>query len=129
MVFPQATVERPDDAGVTRASNVLVVGSGSPSDDIAKTSSGAFWDLEKGDSAPPPQPGMGEVVLNRQLADELEADVGDVVTVRLPKPDDIPADSPLGEKTDRIRSLPDLTGDCDRREQGLGSIQPASQPK
>ena len=71
----------------------------------------------------------GEVVLNRQLADELDAQVGDTVTLRLPKPEDIPADSPLGEKTDRIRSLPGSEGDRDHRESGLGPVEPASQPK
>ncbi len=34
--------------------------------------------------------------------------MGDTVTLRLPKAEDIPADSPLGEKTDRIRSFPRL---------------------
>lgn len=107
MLFPQATVERPGEDGVSRASNVLVVAADPPAAAAGRVS---FWDLNKqpraAGSEPASYPAVGEVVLNRQLADELNAKVGDKVTIRLPKPEDIPADSPLGEKTDRIRSLP-----------------------
>ncbi len=43
MLFPQATVERGEAAGVTRASNVLVVGSPTGGD---VASDGSFWSLE-----------------------------------------------------------------------------------
>ncbi|MHB8972594.1 MAG: FtsX-like permease family protein [Pirellulaceae bacterium] len=106
MLFPQATLERRTSAGVTRASNVLVVGSPT-TPDVADERS--FWSLADENSARPARcPGRDEIVLNQTLADELQAVVGDSVTVRLPKAEDIPADSPLGEKADRIRSFPRL---------------------
>ena len=46
--------------------------------------------------------------MNAPLAQELEAKVGDEVVIRLPKPNQVPADSALGKKTDRIRSLAEL---------------------
>lgn len=106
MLFPQATMERRDADHLTRASNVLVVASPS-SPDVAGDQS--FWSLE-GDAARRPSrcPDLDEIILNRTLADELHAQVGDSVTLRLPKAEGIPADSPLGEKTDRIRSFPRL---------------------
>ncbi|MHB0955061.1 MAG: FtsX-like permease family protein [Pirellulaceae bacterium] len=106
MVFPAATVERRTTDRTTRASNVLVVGSPT-TEDVADGRS--FWSLAAGDAGLPARcPGRDEIVLNRTLAEELQAVVGDRITVRLPKPADIPADSPLGEKADRIRSFPRL---------------------
>lgn len=124
MLFPQATVERSADAGVSRCNNVLVVASGSRAELDTGTT---FWALGPADQAPRKRPGMGEVVLNRRLADELEADVGDSVTIRLPKSRNIPADSPLGEKTDRIRSLPRLQVIEIMENRGLGrfSLHPS----
>ena len=116
MLFPQATVERRGDQGVTRSSNVLVVGS----HEAAATGSGSFWDLEDASRRPRRYPGADEIILNRQLADELSVQVGDTVTVRLPRPEAIPADSPLGEKTNRIRSLPRLKVIEIIPSQGLG---------
>ncbi len=101
MLFAQATVELPGESGKTRAANVLVLATD-------QQSAPSFWDLGDPSTAPAKRPGQGEVILNRQLADDLGARVGDAVTIRLPQPEDIPADSPLGEKTDRIRSLPRL---------------------
>ena len=106
MLFPQATVERGEAAGVTRASNVLVVGSPTGGD---VASDGSFWSLEDDTTRRPNRcPDRDEIILNQTLADEIQARVGDTVTLRLPKAEDIPADSPLGEKTDRIRSFPRL---------------------
>jgi hypothetical protein len=50
----------------------------------------------------------GEIVLNEALAEELAAQVGDQVIIRLPKSDQLPADSALGKKQDRLTSLADL---------------------
>ncbi|HEX7447972.1 MAG TPA: ABC transporter permease, partial [Pirellulales bacterium] len=47
-------------------------------------------------------PAEGEVFINQPLAEELQAAVGDDVVVRLPRPTEIPPDSPLGKKTDLI---------------------------
>lgn len=104
MLFPAATMERRWAESVWRSSNVLVVGTAS--DGVAAAD---FWELDDPQQRPQRLPDDGEIILNRTLADELQARVGDRVTLRLPRPEDIPADSPLGEKTDRIRSLPRLT--------------------
>ena len=52
--------------------------------------------------------GDGEIMLNAPLAEELAAKVGDTVVVRFGKADQIPADSPLGRRTDRIATLAEL---------------------
>ena len=123
MVFPQSTVEGLKDSGVTRAGNVLIVASNE-----RNTKDGmAFWDFGDPAHAPRQQPAEDEVVLNRRLATELNVAVGDKVTLRLPKPQEIPADSPLGEKTDRIRSLPRMTVVDIIENRGLGrfSLHPS----
>ena len=108
MLFPAATVERRDGVSVARSSNVLVIGSDEPSSDGDPAALAGFWDL--GDPALRPEraPGPGEIILNRVLADALGVQVGDTVALRLPRPEGIPADSPLGERTDRIHSMPRL---------------------
>lgn len=123
MLFPQSTVEGLKDSGVTRAANVLLVGH--PRGDAAPGST--FWDLGDPDHVPEKQPEGDEVVLNRRLAEELEVSVGDRVTIRLPKPRDIPADSPLGDRRDRIRSLPRMEVIEITENRGLGrfSIHPS----
>lgn len=60
-----------------------------------------FWQLGNG---PKVTLADGEVALNRPAADELSVKAGDDVVVRLPLPADIPPDSPLGKKTERIAS-------------------------
>lgn len=44
------------------------------------------------------------MALNQPAADELAVKAGDEIVVRLPLPADIPPDSPLGKKTERIAS-------------------------
>lgn len=106
MLFPQATVELREGDRVARSANVLVVGSPSAPDVAAGAS---FWSFEEDAGRRPRRnPGPDEIILNQTLADELRACVGDAVTVRLPKPQDVPADSPLGKKSDQIRSFPRL---------------------
>ncbi len=89
-VFPaillQGTFDRPAGQQSQRASNVTVVGADE-----------RFWD--QGDLRPSTSPGRDQVVLNRPLADELGAAVGDRVILRLPQVTNIPPDSPLGRKT------------------------------
>src|SRR5205085_6615085 len=59
--------------------------------------------------SPPARPiASGEVFLNEPLAKELGAKVGDFVALRLPSADQVAADSPLGRKEDRVRSVPEL---------------------
>ncbi|MBM4089815.1 MAG: ABC transporter permease [Planctomycetes bacterium] len=104
MLFPEGTVEQRGPQGVTRSSNVLIVGS------AGRSAEGqwSFWDFDASGVRPTRNPGPGEIVLNQPLADAMKAAVGQRVTVRLPKPENVPADSPLGEKADRISSLPGL---------------------
>ena len=107
MLFPQATMERarrgPRDARLECAGR----GKSAPAPTWPAIRS--FWSLEDDAARRPARcPDRDEIILNRTLADELHARVGDSVTLRLPKAEDIPADSPLGEKTDRIRSFPRL---------------------
>ena len=54
--------------------------------------------------------------------------MGDELTLRLPKAEDIPADSPLGEKAERIRSFPRLKVIEIIATEGLGrfSLTPAN---
>src|SRR5690606_19641418 len=61
-----------------------------------------FWKL--GDGGPTRQPSRDEIVLNRTLAERLGAEVGAEVILRLSHAAEVPADSPLGRKTETIRS-------------------------
>ncbi|MGI8980155.1 MAG: FtsX-like permease family protein [Pirellulaceae bacterium] len=97
ILFPAVTAERTAAEGRRRAAGVMLVGC----DD-------AFWQLGSEKTRPHKTPGRGEIVLNSALAAELEAQVGDEVIIRLPKSDQIPADSALGKKQDRLTSLADL---------------------
>jgi hypothetical protein len=115
IIFPSATAERVGDAGRQRAASVLVIGSAAD-----------FWKLGADGIAPPKIPGDGEIVLNATLANELGAKIGDQLVLRLAKVTQIPADSPLGRKTDRTSSLAELTLIDIIPAEGLGrfSLQP-----
>lgn len=97
ILFPAVTAERTAKEGRRRAAGVMLVGCDN-----------AFWQLGSETTRPRKSPGRGEIVLNAALATELEAKVGDEVIIRLPKSDQIPADSALGKKQDRLTSLADL---------------------
>ncbi|MBW3597180.1 MAG: ABC transporter permease [Planctomycetes bacterium] len=98
IVFPRATVERSAEDWLRLAGGITALGVTSE-----------FWELgSEGGPRPQRLPAEGEVILNRPLADELGAEVGDAVTVRLVKAEQAPADSPLGRRSDRTRSLPNL---------------------
>lgn len=113
ILFPHATVEG---RGGGRASQVLVIGS-EPD----------FWDLDAVGNRPSRFPGPAEIVINQAVADDWGAAVGDRVVVRLPKPNQVPADSPLARKSDRIRSIADLEIVDIVPTQGLGrfSLRPS----
>jgi putative ABC transport system permease protein len=78
-----------------------------------------FWDLAADDARirPSTMPGDGEVVVNQALADELglvdaprlgvDADkvVWHDVLLRLPRQQNVPADSPLGRKTETVDTV------------------------
>jgi len=97
ILFPQGTVEKPGVDRSSRATQVVVVGC-----------TDAFWDLGEPGARPKQLPAAGEIVLNAPLAEDLGVAEGDEVVLRLPKSNQVPADSPLGRKTDRIRSLAGL---------------------
>ncbi len=120
IMFSNGTAERRTARDFYRAANINVIAAGT-----AGGASGrqfTFWELGSTAVKPRTQPGPGEVVVNRALAEQLHVQPGDRITVRLPRPEDIPADSPLGKKTDRIRSLPRLTIIDIVPDEGLGAF-------
>jgi len=94
ILFPQGTIEVTGGGG--RATGILIVGC-----------EASFWDFGEG-LRPQRLPGLDEIVLNQALADDLHAATESDVVLRLPKGNQVPADSPLAQKSDRIRSLPGL---------------------
>ncbi len=93
-IMLRATVENP--AGDSaRAGKVNVLGTGE-----------RFWDLGSASDPvrPTVMPQLDEVVLNGPLAAKLGVKIGQDVIVRLPRQSTIPADSPLGRKTETLRS-------------------------
>jgi len=97
ILFPRGTLEKEDSRPAGRAAQVQIVGCGEP-----------FWDLGQAPYRPVRTPGRDEIVLNAPLAEELQAAVGDTIVLRLPKANQVPADSPLGRKSDLIRAIPGL---------------------
>ena len=88
-----------------------------------------FWDFEPDKSLPSPKIAAGEIVINQPLAEKLAAKVGDSLIVRLPRPNDIPAESALGRKIDTVRALPALKISAIIPAQGLGrfGLRPTQQ--
>lgn len=96
IILPSSAVELKRDSGLGRASSVQVLGV----DDT-------FWKFASSD--PTIQKvvlGEDEIALNATLASELNAKVGDEITIRLPKGSGVPADSPLGRRDDASSSVP-----------------------
>jgi len=88
-VYVQGTVENAKSS--LRAGSVTVLGA---SED--------FWRL--GHGGPPNPPTRSEIVLNAPLAEQIGAQVGDDVVLRIGTLSQIPADSALGRKTETIRN-------------------------
>lgn len=97
VLFPSVTLEASSGGPARRAANVLAIGADE-----------AFWKL--GDEAirPAQLPTGDEIVLNQPLADALEVKVGDEVLLRLPEASQVPADSPLGRKNERVETAAGL---------------------
>ena len=102
----QATLERPASGknnansnskakAPTRLSRVTIIGADQ-----------RFWKLTRAPALPSELavPGAGEIFLNQQSADELGAAPGDEVIIRVGQTGQIPPDSPLGRKTETLRS-------------------------
>ena len=90
-ILLQGTVETTRSDQKSRAGNVTVLGI----EDM-------FWSL--GDRGPGKPLSESQIILNEPLANELHAQVGDEVILRIGNESQIPADSPLGRKTDSIRN-------------------------
>lgn len=108
IVFPHATAGR---QGGGAAARVLVVGCES-----------GFWELDESGLALPTPPNDDQVVLNRTVADELGVEVGDQIVLRLPRGSQVPGDSPLAEKENRIRNVAGLEVVDIVPAQGLGQF-------
>lgn len=90
-ILLRGTVEQPDAKRAARANDVTVLGADP-----------RFWEFDPELKVTPPGP--DDIVLNEPLARELSAQVGDDVLLRVPIVNDIPADSPLGKKTETVQS-------------------------
>jgi len=97
ILFPAGTVEKQTGDSTARAAGVQVLGCDE-----------SFWSLGDAAVRPDDLPNSGEIVLNQVLADQIGAVVGDQVVLRLPKSNQVPADSPLANKSDRGASLAGL---------------------
>ncbi|XZE54046.1 FtsX-like permease family protein [Planctomycetaceae bacterium SH139] len=86
-----------------------------------------FWDFDTAGVRPEVFPSGNQVVLNQRAADELQVTVGDLVTVRLPAEQAVPADSPLGRRDHETEGLPRLQVVAIVPNQGLGrfGLQPS----
>ncbi len=89
-ILLRGTVELPGAKQAARANDVTVLGADP-----------RFWSFGDIKVAPP---GSDDLVLNEPLARELGANVGDDVLLRVPVVNEIPADSPLGKKTETVQS-------------------------
>lgn len=97
ILVPSATAETQSQKNRRRAAGVTLIGT-----------TDEFWRLGDDRIRPQRLPHGSEVVLNAPLAAELQVKVGEAIILRLAKAAQIPADSALGEKTDRITSLAEL---------------------
>ena len=123
ILFPQGTLQSTEsenqvDAISPVAGNVLVLG-------VREE----FWRLDLTEREDFIHPLDDQIVLNQTLADELQVNVGDLVTLRLPDNKQVSADSSLGNKEDRIRSVPRLVVSAIIPATGFGrfSLSPSQQ--
>jgi putative ABC transport system permease protein len=74
-------------------------------------------------------PSPGQVWLSEDLAAELEAKVGDALTIRMPKPADIPLDSLHGRREETGRTVRlSVAGTLGRESMGEFSLAPGQGP-
>lgn len=92
----QATVETTSKETTSRSQGVTVVGC-TPD----------FWKMDT-TGLSPKIPEEGQIVVNQSLADELGAQIGDILLIRVGKPTAIAADSPLARKDDLVKTVVDL---------------------
>ena len=96
ILFQDGTVEvRGENGSIRRAGSVQIIGC---DDD--------FWRLDATGLGKMPPLGEDGVILNESTATELSVDVGDLITLRLPAEQAVPADSPLGRRDLQSEGLP-----------------------
>jgi putative ABC transport system permease protein len=115
IMFPGGTVRYQSGDLARRAGQVTVLGI-----------ENEFWSFDNSNSDQPADMQTESVIINQALADDLQIDASDVaagqarITVRIPKQNQLPADSALGRKTDLIESIVDLKIAQVIPTQGLG---------
>ena len=125
ILFPGGTVETTIDDSLSRASSVNVMGIGE-----------SFWDFDASGFRPDNPLGENGVIINQTLARDLGiepnewdqiADTARTLTLRIPKPVQLPSESALGVTTDLIESIVDLKIQQVIADKGLGrfSLQPS----
>lgn len=82
----------------------------------------AFWELDVSGVAPNTLPSGDEVVLSQSAAKEINVGVGDLVTVRLPAEQAVPADSPLGRRDAQTEGLPRMKVAAILPDRGLATF-------
>ncbi len=96
MLFENGIVEfRGDDDSIRRAGSVQIVGCDCN-----------FWRLDVSGMQEPPTLDDDSVIVNQSMASELGVQVGDLLTLRLPVEQAVPADSPLGKRDSASEGLP-----------------------
>jgi putative ABC transport system permease protein len=111
ILFPAATVQAESSDGKRLASGITIIGSDE-----------SYWQLESAAQRPKSSPKSGEIIINAPLAEELKVHAGDTLVVRLGKADQVPADSPLGRRSDRTTALAELKLIEVIPAEGLGSF-------
>ncbi|MCO8122110.1 FtsX-like permease family protein [Stieleria sp. TO1_6] len=97
VLFDHAVIETRSESGVRRSGAVQTIGCDE-----------AFWKMDVSGIAPSAMPDQQSIVLTESLATELGVQIGDLVTVRLPAEQAVPADSPLGRKDLQTEGIPRL---------------------
>lgn len=119
ILFNQAVVEVGSGEQIRRAGSVQVLGVEPTFWSLAALSNGetSNGEMEIADD---------EIVLNRAIADDLKIEVGELVTVRLPAEQAVPADSPLGRRDAQTEGIPRLRVKRIIENRGLGrfTLQP-----
>lgn len=96
ILLNRATVEVLDRASGARAQSVTVLGA-----------SDSFWELSTAGDVPHSL-GADQIIINRTLAEELGAVVGDRLAIRIGKSSGLAGDSPLARTDDLVESIVDL---------------------
>lgn len=117
MLFENGIVEvRGEDDAIRRAGSVQIIGCDSD-----------FWRLDVSGVPEPPPLDDDSVILNQSMASELGVQVGDLLTLRLPVEQAVPADSPLGKRDSESEGLPRMRIAEIVPDRGLGifSVSPS----